>query len=90
MAARHSSWELLVVIVSQCNTLQGRSQNAEKVTHINGSYWNKQRFSSFASLFKMGTSLKGKNLLQRERSGSKFSPLIAVPFGMGNHFYHIR
>ena len=25
-------------------------------------YWNKQWFSSIASLFKMGTSLKGKNL----------------------------
>ena len=25
--------------------------------------WNKQRFSSIASLFKIGTSLKGKNLL---------------------------
>ena len=28
-----------------------------------GDYWIKQWFSSIASLFKMGTSLKGKNLL---------------------------
>ena len=28
-----------------------------------GDYWIKQQFSSNASLFEMGTSLKGKNLL---------------------------
>ena len=40
-----------------------RSENDEKLRNSKGDYWNKQRFSSIASLFKMGTSLKGKNLL---------------------------
>ena len=38
----------------------------------------------FSSLFKKGTSLKGKNLLPR---GSKFFPLWEVPYNMENHFY---
>ena len=35
----------------------------KKLCTLKNDYWNKQWFSSFASLFKMGTSLKGKNLL---------------------------
>ena len=68
---------------------QWHSQNSEKVTHIKGDYWNKKRFSSVAPLFKIGTSLKGKKLLP-EGAGSKFFPLRAVPYGMENHFDHIR
>ena len=49
-------------------------------------YWIKQWYSSIASLFKMGTSRKGKNLLP----GSEFYPLRAVSYGMENHFYHNR
>ena len=45
-------------------TIQWRSQNAEKVTHIKGRLLVKQWFSSIAYIFIMGTSLKGKNLLQ--------------------------
>ena len=37
--------------------------NAEKVTHIKGDYWIKQRFSIIASLCKIETSLNGKNSL---------------------------
>ena len=37
----------------------------KKLCKLKGDYLTKQRFSSFASLFKMGTSLKGKNLLPR-------------------------
>ena len=37
-------------------------------------------FSSIAPLVKMGISLNGKHLL----------PGGAVPYGMDNHFYHIR
>ena len=40
-----------------------RSQNAEKLRTSNGDYCIKQGFSTIMSLFKMGTSLKGKNLL---------------------------
>ena len=36
----------------------------------------------------MGTSLKGKNLLQ-EGVKSEFFPLRAVPIGMKNHFHDI-
>ena len=45
------------------NQRQWRSQNIKKVTHIKADYWIKQWFSSIAPLFKMGASLKGKNLL---------------------------
>ena len=68
---------------------QWHSQNSEKVTHIKGDYWNKKRFSSVAPLFKIGTSLKGKNLLP-DGAGSKFFPLRADPYGMENHFDYIR
>ena len=36
----------------------------KKIHTSKGDYWIKQWFSSIASLYKMGTSLKGKNLLQ--------------------------
>ena len=39
----------------------------KKLRTSKGDYWIKQRFSSIASLSKMGTSLKGKNLFQREQ-----------------------
>ena len=55
----------------------------KKLGTSKGDYWIKQGFSSIASLFKMGTSLKGKNLLPE-------LPLRAVPYGMENPFYHIR
>ena len=44
---------------------QWRTKNAEKVTHIKGRLLE-QIFSSIASLFKMGTSLKGKNSFPEE------------------------
>ena len=49
-----------------------------KLRTSKGDYCTKQRFSSVTPLFKMGTALKGKNLLPE------------VPYGMENHFYHIR
>ena len=52
--------------------------------------WNKQRFSSIVSLFKMGTSLKGKNLLWGGGGGGEFFPFRSVPNGMENPFYLIR
>ena len=45
---------------------QGRSQNAEKVTHIKGELLDQAVILFISSLFKMGTSLKGKNLLPEE------------------------
>ena len=44
---------------------QWHNQNAEKLDTSRGGYWNKQWLSSIASLFKLGTSLKGKNLLPK-------------------------
>ena len=43
--------------------VQQRSQKTGKVTLIKGRLLDQALFSSFASLFEMGTSLKGKNLL---------------------------
>ena len=46
-----------------CIGLQWRSRNAEKLRTSKGDYLINQWFSSIAFLFKMGTSLKGNNLL---------------------------
>ena len=45
--------------------MQWRSQNAEKVAHTKGETTgsSSDSLNSIMSLFKMGTSLKGKNLL---------------------------
>ena len=64
---------------------QWRSKNAEKITHIKGrSSSDSLQLSHF---FKMGASLKGKNLLPER---TIFFLLRAVPYPMENHFYHIR
>ena len=42
---------------------QGHSQNAEIVTHIKGRLLERAVILSIASLFRIGTSLEGKNLL---------------------------
>ena len=55
----------------------------KKIRTSNGDYDIKQWFSSIASLFKMGTSPKGKNLLP-EGANSFLS------HGMEHYFYHIR
>ena len=65
---------LLVNIKCVVRTLKSYAHHGETTS------WNKQWFSSIASLFKIGTYPRG----------SEFFPLRAVPFGMENHFYHIR
>ena len=59
----------------------------QKLRTSKGDYWIKQWFSSIATLFIMGTSLKGKHLAPR---GSEIFPLRAVPYDMENHFFHTR
>ena len=41
----------------------GVTRTPRKLRTSNGDSWIKQWFSSIASLFEMGTSIKGKNLL---------------------------
>ena len=65
------------------DTAQWRSQNAEKVTHIKGRLLDQAVILLIASLFIMGTSHIGKNLLPK--GANSF-----LSFGMENHFYHIR
>ena len=74
-------------LLSEDESLQECSQNAKKLRTSKGDYLIKQCFSSIASLFKLGTSLEGKNSLL---CGSEFLHLRAVPFGVENHFYYIR
>ena len=45
--------------------VEGVARTFKKVRTSKGDYWIKQRFSSTAPLFNMGTSLKRKNLLPR-------------------------
>ena len=65
----------------------GVARMLKKLRTSKGDYCIKQRFSAITSLFKMGTSLKGKNLLPE---GANSYHLRAVPYGMENHFHHIR
>ena len=58
--------------------LNGVARTLKKLRTSKGAYWIKQPFSSIASLFKMRTSLKGKNLLP---DGANYD--------MINHLYHI-
>ena len=75
-------------LISRLNVSNNIDRTVKKLSTSKGDYWIKQEFSAFASLFKMGTSLKGKNLLPEPEG--KFLPLRAVSYGMENHFYHIR
>ena len=62
----------------------GVARTLKKLRTSKLDYWIKQLFSSIASLFKMGTSLKGKNL-QREQILSFMSSSLWY----GKSFYHI-
>ena len=53
----------VAVHVSLWASSNGVARTLKKLRTQKGHYSIKQRFSSFASLFKMGTSLIGKNLL---------------------------
>ena len=50
-----------------CRDYNGVARTLKKLRTSKGDSWIKQRFSSMAPLFKIGTSLKGKNLLPEER-----------------------
>ena len=66
---------------------QWRSQNAEKVTHIRGKLLNQA-----VILFNCVRFQNGNFSLRKEfdPSESELFPFRAVPYGMDNHFYHIR
>ena len=82
------TWFAIVVMIHCADSsyfYQERSQNAEKVTHIEGRLPD-QGVILFNFFFKMGPFLNGKNLIR----GSEFFPLRAVVYGMETHFYRIR
>ena len=60
----------------------GVDRTLKKLRTPKGNYWIKQWFSSMASLFKMGTSLRGKNLLPEGANSFLYS--------MENYFNHIK
>ena len=49
----------------------------KKLRTSKGDYWIKQCSSSIASLFKVGTSLKGKNLLPESRWAVRLSRFVS-------------
>ena len=53
----------MIVSIGKREHHQWRSQTTEKIRTSRGDYWNKQQFSSIASLFKMGAFLKGNKSL---------------------------
>ena len=64
-----------------------RSQNAERATYIKGKLLDQAVVLLNCAPFQI------RNVSLREEfapRGSEFFPLRAVPFGMENHFYHIR
>ena len=66
---------------------QRRSQNAEKVTHTKG------RLLDQAVILFNCVPFHNENFSERKEfapRGSGFFPSRAVPYGMENHFYHIR
>ena len=64
-----------------CQTIMyihnGVAKTMKKLRKSKGDYQIKHCFSSIVSLFKVGTSLKGKEFAPR---GSEFFPLRAVPY----------
>ena len=66
---------------------QERSQNAANVMHIKG------RLPGQAMILFNYVPFQNGNFSERKEFApkrSKFFPLRAVPYGMENHFYHIR
>ena len=92
---KYESVHEILVVVAEASSKgweepNGVARMLKKLRTSGGDYWNKQWFTSIASIFfEMGTSLEGKNSLPAPR-GSEFFPLRAVPFGMENQFHHIR
>ena len=75
----------LYVLYNQCMYCvlaikNGVARTLKKLRTSKGDCWIK--------LFKMGTSLKGKNSLPE--GANFFFKERAVPYDMENHFYHIR
>ena len=67
--------------------IQWSSQNAEKVTLIKSRLLDQTVILFNCDPFHNGNFSYRKEFAPR---GSKFFPLRAVPYGMENHFYHIR
>ena len=53
-------------------------QMLKKLIMSKGDYWIKQCFSSIGSLFKMGTSLKGKNSLSEGANSFLYEQFLIV------------
>ena len=56
----------------------GVARALKKLRTSKGDYWIKQRFSSIAPLLKIGTSLKGKNLLPEGASYFLYEQFLRV------------
>ena len=56
-------WDWLKKSTDHAVFANGVARMQKKLRTSEGDYWIKQWFFSIVSLFKMGTSLKGKNLL---------------------------
>ena len=88
--AKNHNYLFLSAMVAKLEKAQspipnGVARTMKKLCTSKGDYWNKQWFSSIASLYKLGHSLKGKKLASK---GSEFLPSIAAPYGMKNHLPH--
>ena len=57
---------------------QWRSKNAEKVMHTKGRLLDPSLILFNCTLFKMGTSLKGKNLLPEGANPFLYEPFLIV------------
>ena len=78
--------ETYFLFLNQC-----RSQNAEKVTDIKGRLLDQAVILFNCIPFYNGILPERKEFAPRgSKFWSKFFPLRAVPYGIENHFYHIK
>ena len=77
----------LIIILLMITLINGVASIKKTIRTSKGDYWIKQWFNSIASLFIIGTSLKGKNLLPEGATS-----IVEEQFLMTwkNHFYHVR
>ena len=69
---------LLMLRLLTVYSSNGVARALKKLHTSKGDYWIKQWFSSIASLFKMGTSLKGKNLLPEGANSSLYEQFLIL------------
>ena len=70
--------QLILRIVTNSYRIQWHSLNAEKVKHVKGRLLDHTMFYSILSLFRIGTSLKGKILIPEGANSFRSEQFLTV------------